>query len=513
MNEPEQPALNHRTISRSLQWKIFLACWLIYLVHFSPFVTREVYLTMAIAERGTFQVPEYVDLHPDLFTLPGRGDFVGTNPGMSFLAVPVYWASLPIVNRIAPVRPHPPGADEIQYREDRRNRLKFYKKVRERGLDVRLGVAALLTSGFFMAPLTAGAAVLMFRVLRRIALNETSALWMTLLFALGTPIFLRAGTLSLNLTVGLLSFAAFVLIGWPSDSHPQGERGRYFAAGLLGGYAVATDFTGAISLLAIGFFALIQQLRKKSLGAAIQGTLWTVAGSIGPGLFLLWYQWHCYGDALLPVQFHMPKAVFIGYPSERGFGWPLPAALWGLLFDGQYGLLTFAPVFALALYHPVLLAKKQSRIPVTFAVASWVYFVALWIFCSCIHYTLRHQWQDGVRYIVPALPPLFILVADVLARLPRWVVFPVLGFSFFTSWCVAMVRSNPYDSIARVWTQGVQYPWLTTLSNAAMQYFPPLADPSSTWSRVLPWAVLAALVLGLLVIWRLPIREGNQDPA
>ncbi len=514
MIEPGRQSEGESGISRSLQWKIFFACWLVYLVHFSPFVTREIYLTMAIAERGTFQVPEYMGLHSDLFAFPGRGDFVGTNPGMSFLAVPVYWAALPVVNVVAPVRPRPAEPkSEIQYKDQRRNNWLFYQRARARGIEVRLGVAALLTSGFFMAPLTALGAVLMFRLFRRIALSESSAVCMTMVFALGTPIFLRAGTLSLNLTVALLSFLAFALIGWSSEAKPDNERWRYFSAGALGGYAVATDFTGVVALFAIGFFALIQQLRNKSFGAAVQGTLWTVAGSIGPGLFLLWYQWHCYGNALLPVQFHMPKTVFAGYPSEHGFGWPLPAALWGLLFDPQYGLLVFSPLFALALYHPVLLWKKQGRVPARFAVAAWVHFAALWVFCSCVHYTIRHQWQDGVRYMVPALPPLFLLVGDVLARLPRWVTFPLLGFSFFSSWCVAMVRSSPLDSMARVLAQGVQFPWLTTLSNAAMQYFPPLADPASAWSQVLPWAVLAATVAGLTVIWQWPVRKSTSSPA
>lgn len=495
-----------------MQWRIFLVCWFAYLVHFSPFVTREVYLTMAIAERGTIQVPEYVDLHADLFTIPGRGSFVGTNPGTSFLAAVPYWLALPVTNRVAPVRPRPPEEMEnTQYREDRRNRLNFYRKARERGIEVRLGVAALITSGFFMAPLTALGAVLIFRLLRRAAFSESGALWMTMLFAFGTPIFLRAGTLSLNLLVALLSLAAFALIWWPSGARLEKEKWRYFAAGALGGYAVATDFTGVIALIAIGFYALVQQLEKKPLGAAVRGTLWTVAGAIGPGLFLIWYQWICYGNPWLPVQFHMPTTVFAGYPSARGFGWPLPSALWGLLFHGQYGLLVFTPVFALALYHPVLIWKKENRVPARWALAAWVYFVALWIFCACVHYTVRHQWQDGVRYIVPALPPLFLLVADVLARVPRWLGVPLMAYSVFTSWCVAMVRVNPYDSMARVLSAGPQFPWLTTLSNAAMQYFPPLADPNSAWSRFLPWAVLAGLVLGVALIWKATSRSPSVD--
>jgi len=491
-------------ISRSMQWRIFLACWLVYLIHFSPFVTREQYLTMAIAERGTFQVTEYIGMHSDLFSMPGRGDFVGTNPGVAFLAAIPYWLELPVVNRVAPVRPRPEeAADKFQYNEERRNRLKFYRLARQRGIDVRLGLVALLTSGFFMAPLAALSALCIFRTSSWLGWNESYAAWMAFFYALGTPVFLRAGTLSLNLTVGLLGLAAFVLIWWPSDPNPQQEHWRYFAAGALGGYAVLTDFTGVPALVAIGIYALLRQLQEKKFLPALRTTLWTVAGAIPPGVALLWYQWHCYGDPWRPVQSHMPQWVFAGYGSQQGFGWPQPEVLWRLLFDAQFGVLVFAPAFALALYHPVLIRKKQNRVPAHFAWAAWIYFLLLWIFCGCIQYTLRHQWQDGVRYMVPAMLPLFLLVADVLSHVPRWLAGPILFFSFFESWCLAMTRTHPYEAMARVLSTGLQYPWLTTLSNAAQQYFPPLADPNSLWSRSLPGVTFGAMVVGLVAIWTL----------
>ena len=496
-------AANSPTFSRHWQWRIFLTCWFVYLAHFSPFVTREQYLTMALVEKGTVQVPEYVGMHSDLFVLPGRGAFVATNPGASYLAAVPYWLALPVMNRVAPRRPPAATTTDTQYLLERPNSLRFFRRARELGIDVRLGVGALLTSGFFMAPLAALSAVLMFRLFRWISFSEPQATWMALLYALGTPVFLRAGTLSLNLLVALLGLAGIALIWWPSGSSPEKEKWRYFVAGLLGGYAVATDFTGLITLLAIGFFALTRQLETKPLAKAMQRTLWVVAGAIGPGLFLMWYQWRCYGNPWLPVQFYLPKEAVTGYPSAHGFGWPLPSALSGLLFHPQYGLLVFAPVFALALYHPVLVWKKENRVAKGVALLAWLYFAGLWIFCSSIHYTLRHQWQDGVRYMVPALLPLFLLVADVLWRMPRWAALPIAGYSLFTSWCVAMVRSNPQESMEGVLTGGLQFPWLTTLSRAATQYFPPLADPHSLWSRGLPWGTLATLLAGLVVVWRM----------
>ena len=47
------------------------------------------------------------------------------------------------------------------------------------------------------------------------------------------------------------------------------------------------------------------------------------------------------------------------------------------------------------------------------------------------------------------------------------------------TWCLAMVRENPLDSIAQVVLKGAELPWLTTLVRTAPQYYPPLADGAS----------------------------------
>ncbi len=529
--EQQRPiaAARRDRIARGMQVRLFLTLWLVYLAHWSPFVVRELYLTISLAERGTARVDPYLELHPDLFTLEGRGSYLGGNPGASFMAVIPYWIALPVIERVAPVRPLPPGANAdigAAYDERRANRQRFYERTREMGLAMRLAAGALVTSGFFMAPLTALAAVGLMRLLWRMGFAAGAAVWMALLFGVGTPIFLRAGTLSLNLLVALLTFWAFALLWRPERDRmaamyagakslddeetvemrvaAPSKKDRawlhYAAAGFLAGWAVLTDYTGAITAAMLGLFALWLQMRKKPFVAAVGGSLWYLAGAVIPVALLLYYQWYCFGDPWLPAQFHMPKRIFAGYPSEHGFGWPLPEALWGLVFHPQYGLLVFAPVFALALYHPVLVWKRRNRVPGHVAAFAWLFFAALYVFCSSIHYTVRHQWQDGVRYIVPALPLLFLLVADVLARAKRWLVLVVSVVSVALAWAVAMVRESPYESLRRVLLEGPQFPWLSTLERAA-EFFPVMADASSIWAAWAGWMVLAALLLGVWLIW------------
>jgi hypothetical protein len=484
---------------RGIEVRLFLTLWLVYLLHVSPFVTREQYLTMALVEKHSVRLDEYADLHPDLITIPGRGTLLGNNPGISILAAPFYAVVYPIVRRVAPIRPAPPAENlEAETKELRSNRLAFFKKVRERGLDIRLAVVALFTAGFFMAPLTALSSILMFRMIRHLGYAPNVAVAFALLFGLGTPMFFRTATMSQNLLVTLLGMFAFALLWWPSGSRPEEKTARYFAAGLLAGWAVVSDYTGVVPLLVLGFYTVALELKERSFRRALVDPLWYAGGALGPGIFMLVWQRICFGNPWLPAQFYLPRSVVAGYQSAHGFGWPLKEALWGLLFDPLYGLLIFAPIFALALYHPALQARRRDRVPGHVALFAWVFFAVLWVFCSCIHYTVRHQWQDGVRYIVPAVPFLFLLVADVLAQAPRAVAAMLALAAVAETWCLSMVRESPLDSIVRVMLRGFELPWLNTLVKTAATYYPPLTEGAS------PLALL--LVAGVVVwgIWRIP---------
>jgi hypothetical protein len=500
-------ARHHAGLS-GIKLRLFLTCWIIYALHFSPYIYRELYLTMSLAEKHSIHVDDYVDLHPDLFVMPGRGSFLGHNPGASILAAIPYWFSLPLVNRIAPVRPPKPGQNiSEQYNTPYPDRLQFYQKVRARGLDVHLGAAAAITAVFFMAPLTALSVVVIFVLLRRLRFPFRIALWLALLYAFGTPMFFRTATISLNLLVALLGVFAFALV-WSPDASREREPLRYILAGLIVGYTIVTDYTGIILVFGLGGLALLLQLQEKPFWPALKRCLWLVAGTIPPGLFMLGWQWYCYGSPWTPAQLVMPKKFFMGYPSARGVGWPLPEALWGLLFDPLYGLFVFAPIFVLILYHFVLLRRKQNLVPGRVAAFAWFVLAGTWIFCSCIHYVLRFQWMDGFRYMIPVVPFLFLLLADVLVRIPRWLTFLVAFAAVFETWCLSMVRENPMESILRVVLHGFELPSLTTLANAAPQYFPFLSQgvsptPLFVVTGVLIWAIWSVPAPGKpLLEWR-----------
>jgi hypothetical protein len=508
-NPSEQPVgeWNGFTL-RGIYVRLFLTCWLIYFLHFSPFVSRELYLTVSLAERQTLHVDDYIGLHPDLFVMEGRGAFMGGNPGASILAAIPYAIALPVVNKLAPIRAPKALADEkAETKDPRFMRQMFYKKARAMGIEVRLGLAAMITAGLFMAPLAAASALLMFWIFLQLKFRISTALWLSLLYAFGTPIFFRSASLNLNLVVALLAFAAFVLLWWPSGARPELERWRILGAGFLAGYGVLTDYTGAVPAAALGIFALAQQMRTKSFFTALRESLWFVVGAAGPVLFLLWWQWYCYGNPWLPAQFHMPQKYYQNYPSERGFGWPLPEGLYGLLFDPLYGLLIFSPIFILALYHFALWKKKQNRLPANVIVFSWCFSVAYWVFCSMIHYTLRHQWQEGVRYMVPVVPFLFLLAGDVLTRIPRAVAYFAGLVAVAEMWCLAMVRESPLDSVISVIFLGPSLPSVSTLARVAAQYYPDLQKGGN------PLMLIILVGVVVILLWRVksPFQPAEES--
>jgi hypothetical protein len=61
--------------------------------------------------------------------------------------------------------------------------------------------------------------------------------------------------------------------------------------------------------------------------------------------------------------------------------------------------------------------------------------------------------------------------------------------------------------LRRVFAEGPQFPWLTTLEKTAGAFFPALTDPASPLAQWLPSGVVAAMVLGIVLIWWIGPRE------
>ena len=490
-----------RRLSRDTQVRLFLTCWLIFVAHFATDIVREHYLAFSLAEKGSFRVDEYVGLHVDIFEIPGRGAYIDNNPGASMIAAIPYALFAPAVNWVQDSydrATRKPGQEvTAEYRgETRPNRLRFYRQVRQRGLDIKFALASSVMTVFCMAPLSALSAVVMFRLLGHLGLKRKLSLMMAFLYALGTPIFFRTAFLNQNLMVAHFAFFGFVLLWNPGGSSRWSSRQRYAAAGFFGGLTVLCDYSGGIVLLFLGVYALLKQWARASRTEMWKHCLWLVLGAAVPVALLMFYQWKSFGNPFMPAQYYMPpvEGTEVGY---QGVGAPRAEYFWPLLFDLRYGLFAFAPFLLLALWAPILSYRRKNLIPLRETMFALLFFGALTLFFSGIGYT-RYQWVTGLRYLVPVVPLLFLLTVAVLIQMPRVLAYGIAVLALAESWCLSMVRAGVIDSVEQVFLQGFQLPWLTVLGKMSTQYGSFLESGTSP----LALFVLAAVVL--YVIWHCP---------
>jgi hypothetical protein len=490
--------------SRSLQLRLFVTCWLIFVLHFATDIVREHYLSFSLAEDYSFRMDKYLGFHVDIFDTPGHGAHIGNNPGVSMVGAIPYWLTRPVIDRIVAAvnsrraSTEPPA--EVTYDDPRPRRVEFYRKVYRQGLDVQFGLAAAVIQALFMAPLSAFAAVVMLNVLSAVGLATRTSLLGAFLYALGTPIFFRTAFINQNLFIAHLTLFGLVAL-WRPGGYPQWRNEIAYAfAGFMGGYSVLSDYSGLVVLAWLGLYAAWDAWQSGGISAATRSALWYAAGAAGPILLLLFYQWRAFGSPWYPGQHYMPPVewIDIGY---QGVGWPEWKLLAMLLFDTRFGLVTTTPWLVLSVWgfwssltRPAWLPRRESLMLASFSLAFLAFF-------SAVQYT-QLQWVTGIRYIVPILPALFLPAFLALLRLPPALQFPIIVLAFAESWALSMARAiSITDSLVQVLLGGFQLPWVNVLAKMAPQYMPFLAQHSSP----LPMFVLC----GLLVwgIWRYPQPE------
>ncbi len=473
----DESASQNFSKTKGIAIRLFITCWLVYSVHFTTNIVRELYLTMSIGDHFSFKVDEYANMHPDLFEKEGYGWHLGSNPGVSMVAAVPYALLRPITDRIVEkVRASRSADANIQppeYDSPWPMAREFFKESWRRGFDIKFGIVAMITQVLCMAPSSALAVVLMFYLLRRVFESNKPALWLSLLYAFGTPVFFRTGFLNHNLMLGHIAFLGFVAIWNPWESTRWSIRARYLLAGVTGGTAVLFDYSGSIFLLGLFFYALAKSLQQGYRSEIIRHGFWFFLGTLPP-IFLLWfYQWASFGNPFLPGQHWMPPVEWIdlGY---QGFSLPQLELFLSLGFDYRYGLFTSAPLMIAALVYPFFNRDGHARLPQLESRTILFIFFALWVFFSCVSYT-RLQFNTGIRYMTPIFPFLFVLTATVLARIPANVVYFIGLFSIAESWALAMHRDvergmGLLDPLATVFFGGFKLPALTVLSRMGGSY-------------------------------------------
>jgi hypothetical protein len=475
--------------------RLFITCWLIFVLHLATNTVREIYPALSLGDRMSFDVSEYKGLHPDIFEVKDRGTFINNNPGASIMGAIPYTIARPaidfIVRRVQKMRASSPQAEPPEYKSPYPMAREFYKKAWEKGLDVKFGLAAGVMQAFVMAPLSALSAVLMFFVLLSLGYSECRSLTLALLYALATPVFFRTGQLNQNLLVCHFAFFSFVLLWRPWDCPSSLRRPHYFLAGLVCGWTVVLDYSGLMVIISLALYALLKRATLPERAKARLDLVYFGLGILICACLLMAYQWRCFGSPLYPAQHYMPQTEFSIY-GYSGIDWPRLDLLWNTAFGIRFGLFVSAPLLLLALYIPGwfrfqrLIGKNEIRLVAGFT-------LIFMLFCASNQYG-RLQFNSGVRYAVPVIPFLFLVVSGIWRRLSPLAAGIIAILATYWSWSLAMYRDveqglGVLESLIHVTFEGFRLPWMVTLER--LGYFP--AGISTVPILVLLFAVLGIL--------------------
>jgi len=493
--------------------RLFITCWLIYGLHFATNTVREIYPALSLGDHLSFDVSEYSGLHPDIFELPTGGAYINNNPGASILGAIPYSLARPAIDFIVHrVEAHqdstgvkPPQYDTIYPLAE-----KFYQEAYQRGLDVKFGLAAGVMQVFLMAPLSAVSVVLMFYVLANLTGSVKKGLLLSLVYAFATPIFYRTAQLNHNLLTAYFAFFSFLCLWQPWDDPKNPGKPRYFISGALAGYTVVLDYSGLVVVLVMTLYAYLRWRSYPDDRKSRHDLAWFALGVFVSAAILLAYQWSVFGNPFYPAQHYMPPTQYSIY-GYQGIDLPKLDLLWNNTFGYRYGLFMSAPILLLALYFPAWFRKnsENSRSPrlignlETFVIL--LFTICLLIFTSANQFS-RLQFNSGIRHMVPAVPFLFLISADVLLLLSSWLAVSFSVVAAYWSWSLAMYRDveqgwGIFESLIVISTKGPRLPWLTTLER--LGYLP-------EW--VSAWQVLIMLGVLILAIWyfRFPYCETGQ---
>jgi hypothetical protein len=477
--------------------RLFVTVWLVYTVHFATDVVRETYLAISLGESLSIRVDEFLGLHPDLFEMEGRGAYINNNPGASFLGAIPYAVARPaleVLFRLKPALVAPKPA--ATYDDPRPNRNRFFNEARARGLDIKLALAAAVMHAGLMVPLGAAAAVLVLLYLRERLGDERKALWLALLYAFGTPIFFRSAFLNQNVLIAHAVLVAYVLASRVVRSETRPDvvpTARLAALGALLGLGLLFDYSGAPLALAFGVWVTTQGWSRGGIRHSVRWGAAFSLGAVGPIAVLLAYQWAAFGNPLLPAQSYMPPTRYstLGW---NGFIVPSVELMWRNLFDPRFGLFMFCPLLLLALAAPFARswqgALRRAELTLVFGASA-----ALYVFLCSVAFAFL-QWNTGVRYMVPAVPLLFMAAVPVLLRMPAWMRYAVVIPTVCISWAVAMTRDDVPGALLRVFFAGFELPWLTVLRKTSSGYFDLLGNGAS------PIALFCLIGCVLWLVWR-----------
>ena len=545
---------------RAWSFRVFLTCWLVYCAFWTPYIVREHFPALAVAEGGSLNVERYLGWTEDIFPGPKGGAFINNNPGASLTAALPLVLLRPLLtrvdawNRTLPRPARRPDDGEV------------FGRTLDEGRAFYFLLIGFLTVALVMAPITAATAAFLCSRLIEAGVPHVAAAQTALLCWLGTPILFRTAHLNHNLLVCDAGFAALLLL-WGHKGHaprraapengdaarprtgsaPTRTPGslRATVAGLLAGYTVLCDYSGVVVVGVSGLYVLLLSANLPGRERTRIAACYT-AGVIPGVLCLALYQTWAFGSFYHPSQHYMTPTAPTSH-GYRGIDWPSPALAWANFFDPRFGLFAYCPALLLAFLvpfqehrarrraaeaHPVtstptagttripqertgLDARRQTTReqpsgdvhPTDGASAQpyrlpspemWLLFVYFGLFVLFCAAN-QYSWLQpltGFRYLVPVVPGLALLAVQAVQGLPSLVRQIIAVVTLAQSLLMAASHENDIRLASAIWHRHFELVWMLRAARAGA--------PVTLW-----WtpAIFLALALALALIWFAPTQR------
>ncbi len=294
---------------------------------------------------------------------------------------------------------------------------------------------------------------------------------MLLSVALGSPLLGYALLNASHATAAAALTVAFALL-FEAGQGARPSHLRAFVAGLCTAAVTFFDYHGLVASVLLALWALVV-LRPWSRWPAF------VLGGLLPTAAVAHFHWRAFGNPLTPGHRYLENRGLLQFHDKGLYGVTSlhPEAMWRLLVDPRWGLLTTAPWVLLALWGGLRMLRRRrgSSWPRGAALVAWATVLGTYLAVSLlVHYW--GGWSLGPRYLTEVLP--------------------LLG------WMGAWALSQPGEDAAEGATEPAsrRWPWWAaglSLAGLLLGGLPSLYYPHIPESLRWPWPWLYATLLSL----------------
>jgi hypothetical protein len=441
----------------------------------NPNTATRMYAAASLVEDGDATIDEFADLTIDKARF-GSHTYLDKAPGMTLMALP----AVALANAVS-------GERSAQ----------FVKTFGDPALGRFLRVRTRIAAATGPALLTAIAAVLLFDLALSLGATGGAALFASLGYALGTPVWGWSTTLFGHAAVAAL----YLVAAWAGM---RAARPAYAAlAGAALGWAVAVEYQAVLAGSAIGLW-IVWRLRGRPWPALAA----FLGGGVAALLPLLGYNLVAFG-----TPFRLGYQGVVGWEgmNQGLFGLTAPSAtvLWEILFGVRRGLLWVAPVLVFApLGLAMLIGDRRTRASGVMAAA--VAAIVLLVNAAYVYWDGGNS--TGPRLAMPLAGLLALGLApywDAVSRSGRAVAAAVLGTSIAINAAIASAEIlAPPDFRFPVWSAVIDGRFragdLRTVANEWWGWSP--------WAGFALWAALALPAIAWLWIRAGADRRDRAGP-